>query len=299
MDTIQVRTAVDRLHEALHPAGARTVGQTVEVAGTVIANLLGLTQLHRYATPSTAHEANQLRNVLLACLAGYAHVLGHCPRITTPLVPAVMPRGTSGRPAADDEILLLRLFAISDAERGGRAQSRALSYVLVEAGARTGETTAVRFSDLDDIRHPTTVSLPGNRVVKARTVPIPTWARPPVALILSRLLAHSDEVPTRPLAYTGNQTPGGPAASASACGMLRNHLRDSGLDIKTLDPGDIGRWRVGQVRRTQTLHAARAVHGGRSLDAVVAYTRNAVDPTPAPPQAVDLDRYAPFPAEEL
>lgn len=295
MDSDPFDADLHRLVAALDTAGARTIADVKAKAGAVLSDLVGVSQLHRYADRRTAHEANRLRNTLLACLAALTHALGGRPRAAVGLAPAVMPRGTGGRAATDDEILLLRLAAVADAERGGCSHSRFLTYVLTEAGARTGETTAIRFTDLDDIRRPSTADLPGNHFLRRRTVPLPAWSAAPLARVLDRMLANSDEIPNRPLTYTGSDRPGGPVASASACGMLRNHLRDSGLDTKALDPEGITRWRIEKVRRQQSLEAARRIHGGRSLDAVMEYTRRPVDPTPARPDRLDLLSHLPTP----
>lgn len=284
-----------RLEQALAPHPRASVADLTSLAGPAIAALVGVRQLHTFAAPPITGECNRLRNTLLAAISAYALQLGAPMGPVVTAAPAVMPRSTGDRRAEDDEIVLLRLMTVHLTAVDGSFDQRALTYVLVEAGARTGETTAVAVDCLDDPRSPSCVTLPGGHNLNARTVPLPAWAAGAVESALGRLLAGYHDVPPQTrLTYKGAKGPGSNAASASACTMLNNHIAAAGIAPATLKPLGIARWRVNHLREHVGEREARHVYGGKNADRALGFAHHIDDATPETPEVIDLLAHLPM-----
>lgn len=151
------------------------------------------------------------------------------------------PKGARpARPLTDDEVALCRITA--GLSHGSRASLRPVMWALGEASAISSEMSMVRLCDLDDPVAPTRVRLPGTYRHAARISPLTDWGRQILTVHAARLLAAGAAPETR-LAYSGDATPGGATAQASACNVIREVLRRTGLDAEAdLRPASLRHW---------------------------------------------------------
>lgn len=270
---------------------ARTLEQIVSQhdMATVEAVLAGHQQILKAATdlPSLSvamtqpdrQRLHRARNVLAAMLAT-ACTAGK--PVPAGLYAPPMRAGAKGRPATDDEILLMRTMALAYSRTGGRTHNPAVSYVLAEAGARPAETTMVRPCDFDKPRTPASVHLPGmKKGVYARDVIVPAWGRPVLALALEAHFGRGEprHMHRHPLAYDGKHEPGRAKASASVTGNLKRLMRNAGIPADRLTATSITRWRIEKVATRDGLDAAHRLLGDRDYQTIIdAFLRRPVTP---------------------
>lgn len=148
--------------------------------------------------------------------------------------------GRVARPLTSDEVTLCRASALASLR--ANAAMRATAWALGEAGAVSGEITAVRVADLDDTREPHWVALAGTARVRPRRVEVTEWG----SLILARRalqLASRDLGPDALLAYGGAAPVGGAKAQASVCNALRSVLDSAGLASEPdVRPASLRHW---------------------------------------------------------
>ncbi|SNR82094.1 hypothetical protein SAMN04488107_0044 [Geodermatophilus saharensis] len=221
-----------RLTEEAARRGLRAPHALAEHLTDVLLALSGATSLNAEHDEDVAHRLHAYRNLAGALLATHALLHGRSPRDA--LQPKRVPRLgrrtwlSRGRPLEDDERLLLRLLVHHLTQTGKhRDLLAAARYVLAEAGATPGETTAVMLDDLSDPAKPEWFWAPGYRDRDRRRLPLDDWQQP----ILAR---HAEQRITaglapRPLTYNGKKAPGSEDASASADGSLTRLLRHAGL----------------------------------------------------------------------
>ncbi|WP_277454102.1 hypothetical protein [Janibacter sp. DB-40] len=182
----------------------------------------------------------QARRTALRLLYRTLRVLGH--HVGDPTLDLHLPpKGARpARPLTDDEVALCRITA--GLSHGTRASLRSVMWALGEASAISSEMSVVRLRDLDEPTAPTRVQLPGTYRHAARVGPLTDWGRQILTAHATRLLAAGATPDTR-LAYSGDATPGGATAQASACNVIREVLRRTGLDAEQdLRPASLRHW---------------------------------------------------------
>ena len=181
------------------------------------------------------------------------------------------PRGSRvARPLTPEEVTLCR--ASAQATPGRRKLMRAVAWSLGEASAVSSEITAVRVRDLDrgdGLTLPGTVTLPGTRRLRPRTVPLTDWGSQIIAQRLVDLRRRDRLHPDALLAYGGLTPPGGAKAQASVCNALRDVLDAAGLagecDVR---PSSLRHW-AGRTAydNGSSIQTVARLMGHRSLDA--------------------------------
>lgn len=145
------------------------------------------------------------------------------------------------RPLTDDEVLLCRV-----ATRLGRAGSgslfRAVVWALAETTAISSEISTLRVDDLNSVKNPRWVRLPGTRRHLARDGELTDWGTAIISRHLAALTAEHHPGTTL-LAYRGSAEPGQHTAQASTCNAIRAVLDATGLaqepDVR---PASVRNW---------------------------------------------------------
>lgn len=176
------------------------------------------------------------------------------------------PKGSKpARPLTDDEVALCRITAQLSLQRG--AALRPVHWALGEATAISSEISKIRIRDLDTPRRPATVDLPGTIRHTARTVPLTAWGARVLGAHASALL-EAGQRPDSLLAYSGDATPGGATAQASACNTLRVLMDRAGLGTETdVRPASLRHWAArASYDQGAPIHQVAILLGVTSLD---------------------------------
>jgi hypothetical protein len=217
---------VDRLIQVVGALGLPDLAALTAHSADLLLTLTGATDLcvdHPEPVPQALHT---YRNLIAALVATDALLRG------APVVlPAALPRLRhrtrlkAGRPLENDERLLLRLVVHARARDDAKLLG-ATRYVLTEAGAKPGESTAIYPPDLNHPERPTHVWAPGNHDRRRRLLPLDAWGS---AILGRRVRQHAQSShPDRPLAFDG-RAPGSSQATMSAHRSLDKLLDAAGL----------------------------------------------------------------------
>ena len=226
---------------------------------SVIAQTSGI-NTSQFLSTAESHQQFRNRNHIGAALAAAALQFDNSPKLVLDELPTQHPRaGGVHRPCTDDEILLLRQRTLHSIAQGGRSLLAGFQYMLVESGALPVEAALVQPNDLDDIRHPTRVDLPGVTHHHARSISLPRWAQAPFITAMDTHLANCADAAERALCYVGQS--GAPATvSASASAMLRRTMIAAGL-TEDFVPKSVVKWRVQRTLNTAGFGPTLAILG--------------------------------------
>ena len=258
----QLQVDLDLIEKAATARNLHTVDQVLRDAGQLITDVTGISPggLAKFTDAKTSDHIHRTRNTLGAVAAANVLSCNGDPTDVLQTLPNLPLRiGGQGRPMCDDEALLVRHVAQAAIHLGQRRLIPAIRYALVEAGAYPSETTALTPQDLDHMRHPTQVALPGvHHFALPRTVDLDAWEQQLLGSVMDRVLDRHSNAASAPIAYHGCDLAGGRVASAAASSTLQALLRRAGLRDKALQPTSILRWRL---RRTvQTMSYAKAIN---------------------------------------
>ena len=262
-----IRRLTREIVAAAEDLGVPDLAGLVERAQEIVEEVTGLSAADRgqFLKSPRVLEVQRVRNTLAALVASVAVAAEQDARPILAALPKLQaPQGGRTRILTGEEILLLRLHTLGLA-RHRRGHGPASQYMLVEAGARPSETTAVRPADFDNLHDPAAVALSGMRgYAKPRTVSLPAWCRPVMQQIMTAHLAQHETAATSLLAYHGTHPAGSHEASASASGNLSRAMRHAGI-VHQPEATSILRWRIAHTEDTEGTNAA-AVRSGYRLD---------------------------------
>lgn len=191
----------------------------------------------------------------------------HDPTIDLRLPPKT---GRAARPLTDAEVGLGRAAARLGLAGSGSLQ-RAVAWALAEATATTAEISTVRMCDVDDLRSPRYVALPGGRQLDARVGELTDWGATVVAR-QTRLLHDRGLPSTTLLTYRGAGQPGQHVAQAAVCNAISAVLTSAGLSGEPdVRPASVRHW-AGRTLYDGGMPIERVARrlGARSLDTVAA-----------------------------
>ena len=272
-------------------AGHTTVGQLLKHQSQILQQATGLGPLTAAAPAAERNTYHQYRNTLLTVvLAGYLAGAGSPPH-PTDLVRALKHQrtGSTGRPAADDEIALARVWALLKA-RTTQGTVAAATYTLCDAGMRLDETKATQISDFDDPDDPALVLASGRERLAARFLPLDDFHR----AALATRIAHVRRRGSDALLYAPRTSrPSATSALASAINTMNRHYAEIGLDHGDLQPASISNWRVAYVWETQGKAAAKSISGmsTKAMETALGLTRQ-ITPEKRPDPATKGTRKA-------
>lgn len=197
----------------------------------VLLALSGAASLDDEHDDDVAHRLHAYRNLAGALMATEALLQGRDPRdsLRSECLPRLGRRTwlSRGRPLEDDERLLLRLLVHHRSQTGGRrGLLTATRYVVVEAGATYGESTALMVDGLSDPAKPEWFWAPGYDWRTRRRLPLDVWQQAILARHVEQRIAAG--LADRPLTYDGAGK-GSEGATQSAEGSLKRLLNDAGL----------------------------------------------------------------------
>lgn len=243
-------------------AGHTSVGQLLKHQRLVIQHATGLRPLMSTTPTAERTTHHQYRNTLLTgVLAAYLAGAASPPADPKELVPALEHQrtGVMGRPAADDEIALTRVWALLRA-RTVQGSVAAATYALCDAGMRLDETKATQISDFDDPDGPNLVlaSGRGRGRLEARFLQLDDFHRAALATRITHVRRGGGEL----LLYAPRTSrPTTAAALASAINTMNRHYAEIGLEHGDLQPASISNWRVAFTWETQGKAAAESISG--------------------------------------
>ena len=281
-DIAKILTTADQL-------GITSLAQLIAHQRELLLALTGVKHLTWAHPTQTAEPLHVYRNLVVAISAAAAALnapideSARAADAVFALAPQLAARTTWVlRPFADDEILLLRVYAALTSRHSPCAES-ANAYALVDAGMTPTNATAIDASSLDDPEHPTYVIAPGNRNgVQSRLLLLDQFNQ---RVIGRRLQPARDagQPHQGPLAYTPRTNiPGSNAAGVSAHRILARVIRAVGLTNVDVKASSIHLWRINTIYLHKGIEAAAQAHGRnsheRTLAALCAYE---FDPEPA------------------
>lgn len=270
LDSGRILNATTAVVEAARSLGISTLGALIDQGHRCLETATGLSSITRFLGYEAAETAHQHRSALamITAAAALAHAADPYPYLDA--LPNLQPRhGGSQRPVTDDEVLLLRLWALHQARLGPRNRSAVFHLLLTDAGSRPSENTQIKPIHFDDPSNPTHVDLPGvTNVVGARRIPLPEWMRPLLRDTLRQHLSRDPDARTRGVAYQGSAQPGGGVASASASGVFVRSMRDAGI-VGAPEPLGLVRWRLGVTETREGTRIAKARSGYAKIDTMM------------------------------
>lgn len=233
----------------------RLTGQKIS-APTVLQGSDEAIRLHRY------------RNVLCALLALNVHDPSDVNGVLEGTEVRVARTRRKKRCLTDDEILLMRVYALRQTHSTNALTARAgVIYALCEAGLDPHEIAYVRLADLEDGARPTRVRAVGYaEAVEKRLVPLEAFAAAVADQGRCRVLLGTDDT-QQPLAYGGRKHEPGSNSSYKSVHVSLNHsLVRTGLKHTDTTPGAVSSWRH-QLEYTSGSNAAvQAVCGRRDVE---------------------------------
>lgn len=224
------------------------------------------TNVHQFLSRDEADNVHRARNVLLAVI-----LLGSRGTLDKPTAESVCtefaplrPRSAGfTRPYEDDEILLLRVWALLLSEVGGKHGRRSAAvYAQCDAGMVPGETTSMRATDVVLEPGNSLLWAPGLRVgVRERVLRLDSFQQH----LLSRFAADlGDRDPKASFTYNARGAWKYDAAAASATGVLDRQRMAVGLRHQDTTSSSIPMWRAQYSERHEGGVAAALQVSGRS-----------------------------------
>lgn len=207
---------------------------------------------------SRMHEVHRTRNLIALLVATPSVMNGTYIGVQLAAFPVILTRRSmrTGRPSCADEVVLTRTI-VTAASQTVRGLPGAATFALADGGATAGETTGVRFSDLDDTSEPTQVTLAGSirliwedprgttgaapedpafghprgrrQLRLARIGYLDPWGRDILTRHVAARRRHGEVRPEDLVTYRGRHEPGGPQATMSAQGVIDKFLQQAGL----------------------------------------------------------------------
>lgn len=236
----------------------------------VLKYLTGLESITAYLKTAQADPLHRFRNVIGALGAAAALAIGTDLAVVQGALPNLKTRTTQpSRPLADDEVLLCRIDMWAVAQSlAPKAIKAGATYVICESGAMPAESTTVGIEVVDDPQAPGGFLVAGNRLLDCRILPISDFGVPIfstcVTAEIQQLARAGKDTPaarSMPLTYRGNHTPGGPAATASAQGIIDRLLKRWGLKKDDVTAASLPLWAVAAAYRQHGLRAAAKISG--------------------------------------
>lgn len=252
------------------------------------ARLIGATSgvnssdVSRYFKRNIADSVHQVRNLLLAIvlIGAQRTLVKESAEALCAEIPTLKPRGTGHtRPNADDEMVLLRVWAYVLSHVGGKHGRRSAAiYAQCDAGLVPGETTCMRCKDVH-------VSTPGKSIllapglqcgIKERIVPLDNFQR----FILGRFIADlPGDTPLAPFSYKARAEDFDYArAAASATGVIDRQRAAVGLQHADTTASSVPMWRALYTEQHHGIDAAVEV-SGRSRENHKSLMRTRLNPT--------------------
>lgn len=281
----QVTTRLAALTKTLTVLGTATLADVVAQAHLITALLSGVDDIQGCSSQKERHAVHSARNTVATLLM--ANALSRDEDATTALarMPKVADRShDKQRALEEDEVVVMRLDTFIRANIGGRGRTVAAQYVLFEHSAQPGETTTICPTDFNDERQPTTVTLPGVGVYTSRrTIALEPWAQQVLRIILDEHIASRRQAKDIPIAYSGSNASGSPAASAAVSGNVAKTMAALGFGTGKArpEPSSIIRWAATRIHNELGVKAATDFTGRGDVQEFLYYVKDSAVRLPA------------------
>lgn len=287
--------AADRLRHKAADIGYVTTRQAIDNATALIAAVTGVqkTEVTQFHTSEQAQALHLYRNILLAgVLAGSRTTLENKADAEqlAKEVPSLR-RRTAGftRANSDDEILLMRMWALTLSEVGGANGRRAACvYAQCDAGLYPGETTKVSRQHLGLTPGNGLIEAPGlDTGVTSRILPLDEFN----IRVIAAFMKQTDEVPAARLTYRPRTDIFEyQKAMVSAVGILDRQRAAVGLVHTDTTASSITMWRAVHTQLSAGMPAAVEACGRRDEDSYLRFTRTRRKPRSAQGNAAKSKR---------
>jgi hypothetical protein len=273
-------TAIDQIVEFCleHSDPLTNLAAIVDNQTTVIAATSGIRaqRHHQFLSADDAHQLHLYRNLLLVLvLAAVSSYNGDAAPIAARFKQLPQRTAADLRPYADDETLLLRVWALH-LSRGDKNNRRAAAvYGECDAGLIAGETTSVNTDDLALSPDGSLIAAPGHDSgVKSRVIELDKFA----VTVLDRYLAGADLADGDLLTYRPRKADSYAAAAVSAIGVIDRIRKAVGLKQHDTTNASVWMWRATMTRDLHGVKAAVTISGRSSIENLNEILRNAKNP---------------------
>lgn len=263
------REMVSGFGRIVHVADQLRIGSVADLIDVESKNMTqaislisGIEDVNRFRTSADMDGLHRSRSILGAMLALAAYETGADPIRVLTRLPNLPSRGLGrARPLRPDELPLIRVASLHALNRQTpRNRASAAHYAFAECGAMSAETPQITGEDLDNLRKPTVVSVPGTQVNAARDLSIDGFASRLVEGFLD--LSYRGHDARTSLTYRGGHAADSHAVSADASSLFRRSLLlNAGLTDVDLTPQSISYARAYMLESSGDRDTAAQVMG--------------------------------------